>query len=319
MQSAVVTGANGFLGSALVAELRAHGVKVLAVVRDTGWLPGDCGIKQLSQDRGIERLPEDNGIERLVLELSQLDRLAQLTEPRWDIFYHLAWDGSAGEARKDVALQLHGAQATVQAVQAAKTLGCRMFIGAGSIMEKEILAASATPGLRPGAGHIYSSAKLAAHHMSECAASELGIGHIWPVITNAYGEGERSPRFLNSTIRKIIRGETLNFTAGVQNYDFIHVRDAAKALRLLGQCGKPFREYVLGSGAARPLREFLLELREVLAPQQEFVFGGVPFEGTQLPLELFDITPLVRDTGFVPEISFAQGIRQTMTSMLNTE
>lgn len=300
MRGAVVTGANGFLGSALVAELRRHGVKVLAVARSHS------------------RLPEDSGIERLTLELSQLEALASLTDPGWDTFYHLAWEGIAGEARKDVALQLCGAQAAVQAVWAAKALGCGTFIGAGSIMEKELLAASAEPGLRPGPGHIYSAAKLAAHHMSECAAAELGLCHIWPVITNAYGEGETSPRLLNTTIRKIIRGEALGFTSAVQNYDFIHVRDVARAFRLLGEQGKPFREYVIGSGAARPLREFLLELREVLAPEKEFVFGGVPFEGISLPLETFDIAPLRRDTGFAPEIPFSQGIRQTMNWMLDT-
>lgn len=300
MRSAVVTGANGFLGSALVAELRRHGVRVLAVARSHS------------------RLPEDPGTQRLTLALSQLDALASLAEPRWDTFYHLAWEGAAGEARTDVALQLRGAQAAAQAVRAAKALGCGTFIGAGSIMEKELLAASAEPGLRPGPGHIYAAAKLAAHHMSECVAAELGLCHIWPVITNAYGEGEASPRLLNTTIRNIIRGETLRFTSAAQNYDFIHVRDAARAFRLLGEQGKPFREYVIGSGTARPLREFLLELREALAPEKEFVFGGVPFEGVALPLEAFDIGPLRRDTGFEPEIPFSQGILQTMNWMRNT-
>jgi UDP-glucose 4-epimerase len=300
MRGAVITGANGFLGSALVKELRKYGIKVLAVARSHN------------------RLPDDPGIERLTLELSQLSTLASLTDPQWDTFYHLAWDGIAGEPRKDAALQLCGVQDTVQAVRAAKALGCGTFIGAGSLMEKEVLAASAEPGLRHGPEHIYSAAKLAAHHMSECAAAELGIYHIWPIITNAYGEGEASPRLLNTTIRKIIRGEALSFTSAVQNYDFIHVQDVARAFRLLGERGKPFREYIIGSGAARPLREFLLELREVLAPEKEFVFGGLPFKGISLPLEAFDIAPLRQDTGFAPEISFSQGIRRTMNWMLAT-
>ncbi|MGI5985873.1 MAG: NAD(P)-dependent oxidoreductase [Clostridiales bacterium] len=299
MKAAVVTGAGGFLGSALVAELRGHGVKVLAISRSRS-----C-------------LTDDEGVERLTLELSQLGTLASMTEPRWDTFYHLAWEGSAGEKRKNAGLQLRGVQTTVEAVRAAKALGCSMFIGAGSIMEKELLASSAKPGLRPAQGHIYSAAKLAAHHMSECTAAELGIYHIWPIITNAYGEGETSPRLLNTTIRKIIRGEELCFTDGRQNYDFIHVRDAAKALRMLGERGEPFREYVIGSGTARPLREFLLEMQAVLAPEREFIFGDIPFEGISLPLEQFDISPLRRDTGFEPEISFSQGIRQTMNWILN--
>lgn len=297
MKRAVVTGANGFLGRALVAELRAHGIEVLAVARRH------------------DRLLEDTGIERVTLDLSRLDELPSLTEPRWDVFYHLAWEGTAGEARKDAALQLRGAEAAVKAVQAAKALGCSSFVGAGSIMEKEILAVSAEPGLRPGPGYVYSAAKLAAHHMSECAAAELDLCHIWPIITNVYGEGEISPRFLNSTLRKLRQGEDLHFTSAAQNYDFLHVRDAARAFRLLGEKGKPFREYVVGSGGARPLREFLLEMQAVLAPDKEFVFGELPFEGVSLPLEAFDITPMQQDTGFEPEIPFAQGIHRTMEWM----
>ena len=300
MQAAVVTGANGFLGRALVEELRSHGVRVLAVARDHSLLP------------------EHSLIERVTLELSKVQSLPCMTQPQWDTFYHLAWEGTAGEIRKDAALQLGNVQATVEAVHSAKALGCTTFVGAGSIMEKELLALSAEPGLRPGPGHIYSAAKLAAHHMSECIAAELGLCHIWPVITNVYGEGETSPRLLNTTMRKIIRREELRFTAAVQNYDFIYVLDAVRALRLLGERGKPFCEYVIGSGAARPLRQFLLELREVLAPRSELLFGDIPFEGLSLPLKAFDSTPLRRDTGFEPEIPFSEGIQRTMSWMLST-
>ena len=34
MKSAIVTGANGFIGTALVRELTAHGVHVFAVIKD---------------------------------------------------------------------------------------------------------------------------------------------------------------------------------------------------------------------------------------------------------------------------------------------
>ena len=43
------------------------------------------------------------------------------------------------------------------------------------------------------------------------------------MITNAYGVGERSPRMVNTTIQKCIRGEAPQFTAGTQNYDFVYI------------------------------------------------------------------------------------------------
>mgnify|MGYP000913133064 CR=1 FL=1 len=50
MKRAVVTGANGFLGRALVAELRAHGVEVLAVARNHDRLSEDAGIERVTLD-----------------------------------------------------------------------------------------------------------------------------------------------------------------------------------------------------------------------------------------------------------------------------
>ena len=294
MNGAVVTGASGFVGRALTAELRRQGVRVLAVSRAFG------GVSQ------------DSGILPVRLDLEHLAELPDRTRERWDVFYHLAWDGTAGDGRRDVFRQLSNAEATVQAVQVAEQLGCHRFIGAGSIMEKELLAASVVPQVRPGGSHIYSAAKLTAHHMSRCMAAELGIDHIWAVITNAYGEGEASPRLINTTLRKLQQGEALHFTAATQQYDFIHVQDVARALYLLGEYGTPFAEYTIGSGAPRPLKAFLKELCEVAGAAQPPMFGSVPFQGVSLPPEAFDTTPLCKDTGFAPQVGFSQGIRRTM-------
>jgi nucleoside-diphosphate-sugar epimerase len=288
VKSAIVTGAGGFLGRSLVRELTKNKIKVLAVSRKHMYVNDDA--------------------KNIILDLSELEKLTDMTDSSWNTFYHLAWEGTSGKDRSNVKMQLKNVYYTVQAVKVAKALGCSKFVCAGSLMEKEILAAFLKKGLRPAVGHIYSSAKLSAHQMSECVAAELGISHIWGIITNAYGEGENTPRLINTTLRKIIAGEELQFTSGAQNYDFIHVQDVAKAFMLLGKKGKPFREYVIGSGSPRPLKEFLLEIKSILCPDKEFNFGDIPFDGVSLPLDTFDITPLIEDTGFKPEITFAEGI-----------
>ncbi|HML47739.1 MAG TPA: NAD(P)-dependent oxidoreductase [Clostridia bacterium] len=301
MRGAVVMGASGFIGRALTAELSAQGIPVLAVVRPNG---GEI---------------VHSSIRRVVLDLSRLRELPQRADGEWDCFYHLAWAGTAGESRGQIDLQLRNVEYTVHAVHAAADMGCKTFVGAGSIMEKEALASSEENGKRPGAGHAYASAKLAARLMSEAAAQERKLAHIWPILTNAYGEGESSPRFLNATLRKVLRKEPLRFTKATQAYDFIHVCDVARALRLLGERGKPFCQYVVGSGQARPLRDYILEMLALVAPHAPYSFGDVPFEGIELPLSAFDTAPLRRDTGFCPEIPFEQGVRRTMAWLERTD
>ena len=297
MKTAIITGANGFVGSAEVRELLENGYRVYALDR------AGCN-NNLTVHPALTVIP---------CELSELSKLTeQIPAGDYDAFYHFAWAGSAGPDRADTALQLQNAQWTVDGLRVAKALGCRRFLCAGSIMEHETMAAAYTQGNRPGMGYIYGGGKLIAHVMCMSVAAQLGIDLIWPEITNAYGVGERSPRLVNSTIRKCIHGEVPQFTAGTQNYDFIYIDDVARAFRLIGEKGKPFHEYLIGSSNARPLKEFLLEMRAAIAPKLDFQFGDIPFTGIDLPLSTFDCSDTERDTGFRAEIGFGEGCRRTM-------
>lgn len=296
MKKVIISGANGFVGSAVTKELVSHGIQVVA----------------LDMEGHYENLPDSELVDFIPFELDQAKELLTKIEDRdFDTFYHFAWAGSAGEARADTQLQLNNAQWTVECLRVAKELGCTRFVNAGSIMELETTKAVFSAGNKPGMGYIYGSGKLVAHTMCKSVAANIGIDLEWAMITNAYGVGERSPRMVNTTIQKCIRGEVPQFTAGTQNYDFVYIDDVARAFYLIGKNGKPFCEYLIGSSNAKPLREFLLEMKEAIAPSLEFVFGDIPFTGVNQPLEDFDCSKTEEDTGFKAEISFAEGCRRT--------
>ena len=103
----------------------------------------------------------------------------------------------------------------------------------------------------------------------------------------------------------------LGYGNGEQLRDFVYIDDAARAFRLIGEHGEPFTEYLIGSSTARPLREFLMEMHDSIAPDLEFVFGDVPFTGVDLPLSYFDCSKTELDTGFRAQVSFAEGCRRT--------
>ena len=297
MENVIITGADGFVGSYTVELFLKKGIKVLA----------------LDMREWPRRLKKHENLTYKQCDIENADALVDaISGEKYDTFVHFAWAGSAGEARFDYNLQMRNALNTVECMKTAKQQGCRRFICAGSIMEYEVEAAVHEQGSRPGMGYIYGMGKHIAHCMCKSIAGQIGIDLVWPMITNTYGVGEVSPRFVNTTLRKIINSEPLRFTAATQNYDFVYVTDVAKAFYLIAKKGKPFCEYIIGSSSARPLKEFILEMQEELAPDNIPIFGDIPFTGTNMPLSIFDTSNTEEDCGFKAQISFAEGTRRTM-------
>lgn len=301
---AIVTGANGFVGSALVRYLLKNNVETLAI---------DLQFTE-------NRIPNHKRLTKITLSVEEIDSLCQKVDfGRYDVFYHFAWVGSAGSARMDERLQTQNALWTVDCLRTAKKLGCRKFICAGSIMEYEVQEVMYAQGSKPGMPYIYGVGKVLAHELCKPIANELGIDLIWTYITNAYGVGELSPRFINTTLRKIINQEKLEFTSGTQNYDFIYIDDVANAFYLIGLHGKSNKGYMIGSGKAKPLKEFILEMCNENAKGNPPVFGNVAFTGVNVPLEVFSIKEIQRDCGFIATVSFAEGTRRTLQWLKETK
>ena len=297
MQNVIISGADGFVGSYTVKHFLAHGKNVLAL--DIAETP--------------RRLENHPNLSYKQCDIRNADALRKvLAGGNYETFIHFAWAGSAGEARMDYNLQMQNALNTVECLKVAKEVGCMRFVCAGTIMEYEVEAAIHAQGTRPGMGYIYGMGKHIAHCMCKSVAANIGIDLLWPMITNAYGVGEFSTRFVNTTLRKIINGEPLQFTAATQNYDFVYVSDVAKAFYLVAEKGVPFCEYMIGSGNARPLKEFILKMVEACAQNAKPLFGDVPFTGTNMPLCTFAIDAIKHDCGFEPDVPFAQGTKMTM-------
>ena len=297
MEKVIITGADGFVGSYTVKHFLSEGKHVLA----------------LDMSTEAKRLNEHPNLIYKQCDITDINSLLDIIPHSvYDTFIHFAWAGSAGPARVDYTLQMQNALNTVECMKAAKQLGCSRFVCAGSIMEYEVEAAIHSQGSKPGMAYIYGMGKHIAHCLCKSVAVEIGIDLLWPMITNAYGVGEFSPRFVNSTLRKIINGEPLQFTSATQNYDFVYVSDVAKAFYLVAEKGKPFCEYMIGSGNARPLKDFIIEMVQSCGPDSTPLFGDVPFTGTNMPLSTFAIDDIKNDCGYVAEVSFGDGTKMTM-------
>lgn len=305
MNRAIVTGANGFIGSELCKTLSNNGVDVIAVVKD--------------KTSDLSRLENLKNIE---IVYCSLDSIIQLPEcicgKHVDVFYHFAWQGTSGAQRGDIDIQLKNVKAACDAVKACAQIGCKKFIYAASIMEYEINELMSKE-VAPGINSIYSIAKITADYMSKTVANASEIEFIRVVISNIYGPGEYSPRLINTSIRKIIKKEYCSFSPGEQIYDFIYITDAAQAFYLLGEKGKKNKTYYLGSSHPRPLKEFLYEMRDAINKEVPIGIGDLPFNGSSLTYDEFDKNAIYLDTGFLPKVSFSEGVKNTARWIMEDE
>ena len=299
MTTAVVTGANGFVGRALVRELVNNNVKVFAIIKNS-----QSDVSAIEELTDVEIVYCDMNV-----LLEQLP--AKISRPV-DVFYHLAWAGSTGPDRGNYDLQLKNAHWTLDAVNTAHKLGCKRFIGAGTLAEYDVNAYTPLNGSTPNAVSCYGVAKITAHYMSKAECNRLGIEHLWAYLSNTYGIGNYTSNFINFASKVMITGQEPNFTAGEQPYDFVYVSDIAQGLYCIGNKGKKNHAYYIGSTKPDKLKNFIYALRDEIDPSIKLNLGAIPFNGVAQPEATFNCSSLVEDTGYMPLVSFKEGIHKTV-------
>lgn len=295
MKNVIVTGANGFIGKTLVNTLLEKGYHVVALdVRFDDVLVND------------ERVTCVNVLNKEVSELK-----SEIPIDEYMCFFHLAWAGTSGPARADYVVQLNNVKLACDYIKLCGVVGCKRVVYASSINEMETYEYLQSDEIEPSGGYIYGTGKLAAHLMGETVAKLNGIEFIPVIITNIYGVGEKSARMIYTSINKLVHKEHCSFTAGYQTYDFIYITDAINSIIAVAEKGKAFNRYYIGSGEPKPLREFLLEMRDIVDPEAEIGLGDIPFKGVDISYDQFDLRKVERETDYVNKVSFVEGIKKT--------
>lgn len=307
MKKVLITGATGFIGNKLVDKLLNEGYSVITVVRENS--------------ERIDILKNRN-VEIVYCNLDKIKNLPSLLEGKEvDTIYHFAWQGVSNEELKNEYVQLNNVKATLDLINIAPLIGCNRFIGAGSIHELEAQSEMNEDKIVTNLGMAYKTAKLTAHYMGKALAGSKGLEFFWPIISNTYGVGEKSGRLINTIIRNIFNNQTTSLSAGNQNYDFVYIDDLINAFYLIGAQGINGHNYFIGSGNAKPLKKYLQIVGEIANRKNNsdisLSFGDIKSNVVDLPIDMFNIDNLVKDTGWRPTISFAKGIQLTVDWIWN--
>ncbi len=302
MKRAIITGATGAIGIALIKELIKRNIEVMVICR--------------KDSRRLYRIPEHPLITRKYCSLSELSELQNNTGKTYDAFFHFAWAGTFGPDRNDMHMQNDNVKYALDAVDVAKRFGCEVFLGAGSQAEYgrvggENPLQALTPAF-PENG--YGMAKLCAGEMTRVRAEQLGIRHIWMRILSVYGPYDGEYSLVSCIIRDLENSIPPRCTRGEQEWDYLYSGDAARAFIAAAERGINGKIYPLGSGTHRPLSTYISDIRDVVNPESDIDYGANPYNDKQVMYLCADTSELERDTGWSPTMEFQNGIKEILAT-----
>ncbi|HEX3018068.1 MAG TPA: NAD(P)-dependent oxidoreductase [Caproicibacter sp.] len=295
MNTAVVTGATGFIGMALVRELTHNGTKVYAIGHNLEKL------KRLSFISG--------NITTILADLSEdltLDIPSDI-----DVFYHCAFEGGfSGEALKDYSLQLKNAKIACNAVMCAVQRNARKFVFTSTVNIVELQGFFGNPNFHPRYTCIYSAGKQAAEQIGKTLAWNYHMPFCTALIAMPYGEGNHARTLPNVVIQQLTSGVRPKLIEGNNLYDLIYISDVAAGLSAIGQRGLNFKDYYLGHRKLKTFRDWMTGIRDILSPEAEMGFGEYP-DAPAIDYDLIDLDAMYRNTGFECKVDFRESILKT--------
>lgn len=295
MNKVVVTGANGYIGSALIKELIEKKVSVIALIR-----PGNNPI-----------IPTNNLVKYIPCRLDDIEQLINaVPHDDYDAFYHFAWQGVNGPDKANLEIQLHNIKMVLCCAEASKSIGCKKFLCAGTIAERSVesLESIATT----SGGMMYGTAKHCAHLLLETHCKNIGIDHVWMQFSNIYGPTNKTGNLVSYTIDALRKGENATFGPAQQMYDFIYDKDLIRAIIRLGECETHSTSYFIGSGIPRRLSDYLLEIGHLCGATERIKIGVRPDDGVKYTESMFDTSKLKDDIGDYIGMTFEEGISHTL-------
>ena len=267
----VITGPTGAIGIALIKKCIENDIDVLAICHR--------GSKR------IKSIPVDDHVLIVEASLDEYDDLyndSVADKGKYEVFIHLAWNGTFGDSRNNMLLQSDNIKYALSAVELAGRLGCKVFIGAGSQAEYGRVDKPLRPDTPAFPENGYGMAKLAAGQMTRIRCEQLGIKHIWTRILSIYGPYDGEYTMVMSTLKKMLNGEETHFTAGEQIWDYLYSEDAADMMLYLAESGKHGTICCVGSGEARPLKDYITDMYEATGCKARLGIGDIPYNDKQV-------------------------------------
>jgi len=291
----LVTGANGFVGSAIVNFLEISGYSVIPVVR-----PGSNTSRINSIKSNIEYCSE-----------FMWSDLIKRFEPNTVILAD--WAGVSAQSRDNPDQKLNVPRWVALSESCVK-VGVERLIALGSQAElgtSQLRATEQTP-FNPSTSYGLAK-KEAFQNILEVTRGGPTL-FTWIRLFSVYGPLDSRNWVVPSVIRAMAEKKSIDLTACTQSWNFLHVEDLARLIDILISIKSPPLLIHAANKQSLQLREYLEGLADLVGGREYLKFGALddPFKSA---VQLLPDTTLAASLGWVPKIDWLTGCQELINNL----
>lgn len=298
MKKILITGATSMIGIALIKEAIKNDVQIIAL--------------DISSSPRMDKLPKSDLVQFVDCDLRNIENFDSSSFKDVDCFYHFAWLGTSKEARDNPEIQLLNIRITLDCIKMCSRIGCKKFVGAGSQAEYGYVDGTITPDTPCNPQISYGVAKLAAGKLGRKLCDSLGIVFIWGRVFSVYGPNDNPNTMIRYAIESLLANKTPSFSSGLQKWNYLYEDDVGIVFYLIGCRTNESKVYCIASDDTRELKQFIIELKEVVNKHASVEFTDAISNGIDP-----DISTLVKDVAWLPTIRFSLGISKIMEEYIS--
>lgn len=293
--TALVTGATGFVGSHLTRRLLRDGWSVHAVVREGKTFPAMSGFAEVRQHA------YDGTLDSVLGAMEQ-------ARPR--VVFHLASLFIAQHQPGDLdRLLASNVLFGAQLLEAMAAAGATRLVNTGSSWQH-----FRGPEYQPV--NLYAATKQALEDIIRYYVDAHGLRCITLKLFDTYGPEDRRPKLLNLLLEAARTGEPLGLSPGEQIVDMTYVDDVVEAFLVASRMvvegrGPACQAFAVSGGERVSLRDLVKIWEEVLGAPIPVTWGARPYREREVmvPASCAEGLP-----GWRPRFSLRQGLSRVAQS-----
>jgi UDP-glucose 4-epimerase len=288
----MITGASGFLGSWLCRVLsRDH--EIIGLVRDTS------SLFKLSEIRKLQIIQSETQFWPDFIREYHPDVL---------ILNH--WWGVASDKRND-SKQFENIESLKPLIFASRIAEVSIIIGVGSQAELGPVDSEISENQISRPTTLYGSAKLKSRLVMEELLRDSEARFVWMRIFSTYGPLDEGSWLIPNLVDSLVSNKRIKTTKGEQEWSYLHAYDLATSFNTAILNSKIAGIVNVGNPDTVSIQKVFLTVGKLLEKQDLLDIGAMEYREDQV-MNLRPLCETLTENGWLPEISFDEGIRQTV-------